>query len=183
VQLDFGLGHDPFVRQDERPLNCVFEFANIAGPMVFIKYRERLGSDGTLPSAPIQEMLDERGNILASWRQLNRDDIQPVVEVLSKLSFLDGCSKFREVAAISRMSTGMGVLLPNRSTVRSWIARSSFDWSAGANSAISSKNRVPPFASSNRPIRQKAALVKAPFSCPNSSLLFTVAGSHFEDFP
>jgi hypothetical protein len=35
-------------------------------------------------------MLDERGNILASWRQLNRDDIQPVVEVLSKLSFLDG---------------------------------------------------------------------------------------------
>ena len=101
--------------------------------MVFIKYRERLGSDGTLPSAPIQEMLDERGNILASWRQLNRDDIQPVVEVLSKLSFLDGCSKFREVAAISRMSTGMGVLLPNRSTVRSWIARSSFDWSAGAN--------------------------------------------------
>ncbi len=37
-------------------------------------------------------------------------------------------------------------------------------------SPISSRNSVPPFAYSKRPLRWYAAPVKAPFSCPKSSL-------------
>ena len=48
--------------------------------------------------------------------------------------------------------------------------RSSLAWKAGDTSPISSRNRVPPCASSKRPLRSPAAPVKAPFSWPNSSL-------------
>jgi hypothetical protein len=41
---------------------------------------------------------------------------------------------------------------------------------AGVVSPISSKKMVPPPAASKRPIRRSTAPVKAPFSCPNSSL-------------
>ena len=55
--------------------------------------------------------------------------------------------------------------------------RSSFDWASGGSSPISSRNSVPPLASSKRPIWVARASVKAPFSRPNSSLSISVAGS------
>ena len=61
-------------------------------------------------------------------------------------------------------------LLPTRSNSRSWSTRSSFTCVAGENSPISSRNSVPPEACSIRPLRAAMAPVKAPFSCPNSSL-------------
>src|SRR5437899_3121645 len=93
TQLYFGFSHDPFACQHERPLNRVFEFAHITWPVVFVEHREGLGSNGSFPCSPIQEMLHECRNILASLaerRQLNGDDVQAVVEVLPELSFLDG---------------------------------------------------------------------------------------------
>ena len=45
------------------------------------------------------------------------------------------------------------------------------------NSPISSRKSVPPSASSKRPMRSWIAPVKAPFSCPKSSLSRSVAGS------
>jgi hypothetical protein len=43
-------------------------------------------------------------------------------------------------------------------------------------SPISSRKSVPPFARSKRPSRRAAAPVKAPFSCPNSSLSSSGSG-------
>ncbi len=45
-----------------------------------------------------------------------------------------------------------------------------FCWNGGDMWAISSRNSVPPLASSNLPCRVSSAPVKAPFSWPNSSL-------------
>ncbi len=66
---------------------------------------------------------------------------------------------------------------PSRSNSPSWSARSSLAWSARGRSPISSMKRVPPRASSKRPIRCAVAPVNAPFSWPNSSLSISVGGS------
>ena len=60
-------------------------------------------------------------------------------------------------------------LPPTRSNSRSWIVRRSLIWTSIGRSPISSRNRVPPSASSNRPGRRCSAPVKLPFSWPNSS--------------
>ena len=68
-----------------------------------------------------------------------------------------------------RMSTGTGLAPPTRSITRSWMARSSFACSRTSISEISSSSSVPPFASSNLPMRRAIAPVNEPFSWPNSS--------------
>ena len=76
----------------------------------------------------------------------------------------------RWVAARTRTSTGRSLLAPTARThplSRTW---SSLAWSAGDISPISSSKRVPSRASSNRPARLLVAPVKAPRTCPNSSL-------------
>src|SRR5205823_2491678 len=65
---------------------------------------------------------------------------------------------------------------PERSISRSWTARRILACSARLISAISSRNNVPPTACSNRPILRMTAPVKAPFSCPNSSLSSRFSG-------
>ena len=74
------------------------------------------------------------------------------------------------VAATTRTSTCCGSLPPTRSKVPYSITLSSFSCTAIEAVAISSRNRVPPSASSNRPGRRLVAPVKAPASCPNNSL-------------
>jgi hypothetical protein len=49
----------------------------------------------------------------------------------------------------------------------SWMTRKSFACNAGESSAISSKNTVPPSATSNLPALRAIAPVKATRSCPN----------------
>ena len=71
----------------------------------------------------------------------------------------------------------VAVLPPTRSTTPSWSTRSSFAWSASGASPISSRNSVPPFATSNFPGRSAMAPVKAPRSCPNSSLSSSSIGT------
>ncbi len=63
----------------------------------------------------------------------------------------------------------MGWPPPTRSISDSWIARSSLAWTSGFNSPISSRNSVPPSASSNFPNCWRTAPVNDPFSCPNSA--------------
>ena len=50
-----------------------------------------------------------------------------------------------------------------------WRARSTLAWAERLMSPISSRNRVPPWATSNWPRRRAAAPEKLPFSWPNSS--------------
>src|SRR5229473_3592477 len=66
-----------------------------------------------------------------------------------------------------RTSTLTGLRPPTASTAPSCSARSSFTWAASGNSLISSRNSVPPEASTNLPVWRSVAPVKAPFSWPN----------------
>ena len=65
------------------------------------------------------------------------------------------------------MSTLTGRLPPTGSTSPSCKARSSLTCAFGGSSPISSRNSVPPCASTNLPACFSVAPVNAPFSCPN----------------
>src|SRR5258708_2825224 len=67
-------------------------------------------------------------------------------------------------------------LPPTRSKVCSWSTRSILACKASGMSPISSRNSVPPLVCSNLPMRLRSAPVKAPFSCPNSSLSRSCSG-------
>ena len=71
----------------------------------------------------------------------------------------------------------IGSLPPTRSIVCSCSARSSFAWMEALSSPISSRNKVPPAASSNFPFFCATAPVNAPLSCPNNSLSRRLSGS------
>src|SRR5471030_997803 len=73
------------------------------------------------------------------------------------------------VAASTRTSIGMLLREPRRTTSRSCSTRNNLTWIAIGKSPISSRNKVPPSASSNHPALALRAPVKAPFSWPNSS--------------
>ena len=74
------------------------------------------------------------------------------------------------MADITRISVLRGRLSPKTSNVWSCRTRSNFTWQEGSKSPISSKNIVPLFAISKRPIRSALASVNAPFLWPNISL-------------
>ena len=76
----------------------------------------------------------------------------------------------RFVAASNRTSACRVWFPPTRSKVRSPSTRRILTCTEGSISPISSRKSVPPAACSNRPIRRSVAPVKAPFSCPKSSL-------------
>jgi hypothetical protein len=78
--------------------------------------------------------------------------------------------------AITRTSTFRSAEPPTRLKVFSSRNRSSFAWSAGTISPISSRNTVPPSADSIRPRFCRSAPVKAPRSWPNNSLSSSVSG-------
>ncbi len=82
----------------------------------------------------------------------------------------------RFVAASRRTSTRRCPVAPIRSTIPSCRTRRSFTWAAGGSSPISSRNSVPPSASSKRPGLDSTAPVKAPRSWPNSSDSTRVSG-------
>ena len=78
--------------------------------------------------------------------------------------------KFRLVAQIRRMSTGIDWLLPTRTMLLCWMAVSSLACKWKGRFPISSRNRELRSAASNLPVRSAWASVKEPFTCPNSSL-------------
>ncbi len=77
---------------------------------------------------------------------------------------------------MTRTSAWMGLPPPTLSNIRSCNTRSNLTCIGIGMSPISSRNRVPPWASSKRPRRAAMAPVKAPFSWPNSSLSSSSAG-------
>ena len=72
--------------------------------------------------------------------------------------------------ATTRTRTAVSPEPPTRRRRPVSRTRSSFGCSSSGSSPISSSTRVPPDASSNQPARRVAAPVKAPRSCPKSSL-------------
>ena len=82
----------------------------------------------------------------------------------------------RCVAAMTRTSALIALLPPTRSKIRSCKTRNNLTCIGCGISPISSRNKVPPVASSKRPLRAENAPVKAPFSWPNNSLSNNSAG-------
>ena len=83
------------------------------------------------------------------------------------------------VAAMMRTSAALSLVLPNGLKRLDSNARSSICCTSNDRLPISSRNNVPPFASSQTPCLLLSAPVNAPFSCPNSS----DAASSFDSRP
>ena len=114
---------------------------------------------------------------LAQRRQLDLDHVQPVVEVLAEAALAHllvepavgrrtGCARRRGSRWCRRRAGTCG---PGSRAAASPGAPS-------ASSPISSRNSVPPFATSNRPGLLALAPVNAPFTWPNSSLSSRFSG-------
>src|SRR5262245_25293346 len=82
-------------REHDGPLDHVFQLANVPWPIVLSEQVERIGREleirfSVLVTVLVQEMLHQQRNVVLSiskrW-QLNRDDVQPVEQILAKLSF------------------------------------------------------------------------------------------------
>jgi len=80
------------------------------------------------------------------------------------------------LARIRRTSTSMALTPPRRIRRLSWMNCSSRVCASRLVLLISSRNRVPPWASSSRPDLRAVAPEKAPFSKPNSSDSIRVGG-------
>ena len=83
----------------------------------------------------------------------------------------------RLLAATRRTLTFTVRLLPSRSKVPFSSTRSSLACNSSGSSPTSSRNSVPPSATSNRPLSRVNAPVYAPFSRPNSSLSISGPGN------
>ena len=86
-------------------------------------------------------------------------------------------SSDRWVAHTTRTSTVMGWLSPTLRISPLSKLRNNRDWRALGSSPISSKNNVPPSATSNSPARCSSAPVKAPLRWPKSSLSTRCSGN------
>src|SRR5580704_11437234 len=124
-------------------------------------------------------MQRQRGNVfamLAQGRQGHRNYIQPVIEVLPEFARPDRLFQVPVGGGDDARVKGSRRVPPSRSNSRCCKTRSSLAWSSGAISPISSSSNVPSSAASNLPFLVAAAPVKAPLSCPNSSLSSNVSG-------
>ena len=104
-------------------------------------------------------------------RQFERHHVQAEVQVLAKPLLLDHLG---QLLIGGGQHPGIGRnrrwTRPTRTITFSSKTRSNLAWQFRLKSPISSRNNVPPEASSNLPGRDSWASVKAPFSCPKSSL-------------
>ena len=113
---------------------------------------------------------------IAQRRHPDRDDVDPVVEVLAEPPFLHRLLEI-DVGRDDQAEVGLDRLRPpTRSISPSWIARSSFACRSKRRSPISSRNSVPPAASSNLPSCCLCAPVNEPRSWPNSVLSTSSCG-------
>ena len=166
------------VAEHDRALDDVLELAHVARPAVLEQGRERVVREGldrlaVLGRVPPQKEARERGHVaaaIAQRRQLDRDDIETIEEVLAEAPCLISAPRSRFVAAMMRTSTLSVSLPPTRSNVFSCRNRRSLTCTAAGSRRISSRKRVPPSACLKRPSRRATAPVKAPRSWPKSSL-------------
>src|SRR5439155_14504482 len=107
---------------------------------------------------------------LSERRQQDGEDVQTIIQVTAKLPASDHLDEIPIRCSYKPDITLCVRPLPKRSNSCSCNTRSNFGCSAEGISPTSSKNRVPLSAISKRPIFCAIAPVKAPFSCPKSSL-------------
>ena len=172
-------------RPIDRALDHVLELAHVAGPGMRQERVQRLDAEaGKAGPAEIMrhgaaEVLGEQRDVLAPGAQRRHGqhvECQAIQEILAEAAGcrLEGRSTL--VAPIRRTSTWTVALPPTRSKAPYSTTRRSRSCTARLVLAISSRNRLPPSASSKRPRRCRTAPVNAPASWPNSSLSRSVSG-------
>ena len=110
---------DHSVAEDERPLEDVLQLADVARPVVVEERLHHSGRDGgnrlaVLGGGPGKQRLHEEGHVLAAFaerRERDRDDAEPVEEVLAEASFRD---EPRQVGIRGRDDAHVGVLRLDR---------------------------------------------------------------------
>src|SRR5205807_190404 len=160
------------------PLDRVVELPHVPGPGIRPEglHRVRREAANRLPvtrgvAAP--EMAGEQGNVLAPLAQRWQAEFDGIRRNnRSCRNFPAAASAWMSafVAEMTRTFTRCVLEEPTRSNSPVSSTRNSFACCGRGKFAISSRNSVPPSASSNRPTRSTFASVKAPFTCPNSSL-------------
>ena len=106
----------------------------------------------------------------------DREHVEPVEQVLAEAAVLD---LLQQVAMGRRDQPDVDLTVerpPTGSTSPSCTARSSLTWTSSGRSPISSRNSVPPCASTNLPVCLSVAPVKAPFSWPNRIVSTRLSG-------
>src|SRR4029450_10991718 len=90
-------GNRRALRQDDGSFDGVLELAHVAGPLVLLQSRQSVVVDAFDPAAGslcvfLDEMLDQGRNVLAAlaeWRNLDGNHVQPVEEIVLKLTLGD----------------------------------------------------------------------------------------------
>ena len=126
-----------------------------------------------LPEVPLDEVVHQDRDVLAPLaqrRQVDRDDVEPVEEVVAELPLGD---QRAQVALAARDDPDVDRNLPRPAEPLdrrgSAAPAAASPACVSGTSSMSSRKIVPPCASSNRPGRSLIAPVKAPRSWPNSS--------------
>ena len=98
-------------------------------------------------------------------------------QVFAEVAFLDHLFQIRGASRRRRARRPGTTRCRRRGESRRFPGRAAV-WPASllGSSPISSRNSVPPLATSNRPTRCSSAPVKAPLRCPNSSLSIRLSG-------
>ena len=163
-----------------RALHRVVQLAHVARPGVLEQRLQRRGVEagrracGSAAACWRRKWCGQRRDVLAPLaqrRQVDLDGVEAEEQVLAEAArghllragrrwWRRGCARPPGACATSRPRSNS----PVSST------RSSLACRLSGTLAISSRNSVPPSASSKRPTRSALASVKAPFTWPNSSL-------------
>ena len=102
-ESEVGRLDDRRLRDDEASLEDVPQLADVARPVVGHQERHRLGRDPLdlavhLDAEVLEEVVDEQRDVLPPLGEAgepDRDDVQPVVEVLPEPPLLDGLRRGR----------------------------------------------------------------------------------------
>ncbi len=151
----------PLLQRDERALDRVLELAHVAGPVVVHQQRAAPRPRSRPPRAraraPGGRGTPGRAAGMSSRRSRSGgmrdvDHVQPVVEVVAEAALAHLGLRGRGASPRSRARRpGSRSLPPTRKKRRSCSTRSRSTCSLGEMSPISSRNSVPPSASSNLP--------------------------------
>ena len=149
--------------QYHRPLDGVFEFTYVSRPRVLGQRIDGFGRETDhftliLFRVGAEEVGHQKWYILVTItqrRQFDGDDIQPVVESSRKRPAWTSAQRSTLDAATNRTSTGRASTPPTRRISRSWITRRSLVWVSALMVPTSSRKRVPSWAASKSPFRQR----------------------------
>ena len=161
-----------FAADDDEPLAQIFQFANIARPVVlhhaFRSFRAEATERASILNRVLsQQVIGQHRNLIAALaqrRQKNGDHVDAIQQVLAEQPVANPFLQQFIGGATTRTSTATSRLAPRRENVPSCNTCSSLACNMGCISAISSRKIVPWFASSNLPGLSRVAPVNAPAS-------------------